>query len=416
MSGLLSRLIPARLRSLRERWWRSRAPVRDIPLDRILMGGEGGMRALAYARLTSDLMRPSTPVAEGPHVRLLREYERVGEALLEPERFVGTAYYANARDCLRIFGDYYPYIFEPAAIRLAALRFVRQFRGGDCSDLPSTGHTAAGEPIEVYPISGSACFELAEGNHRCAFAVLAGQAVIRARVLPGSQRTPLLELLQSVTWDSGQEELYQPLPLPELAGRWTLIRRCTDRFERMHGFLQAAGLDPAAAGPVLDLGAYFGWFVSRFAAAGYDATGVERDRNAIRVGELVYGNTQGRMIWDDAAVHLRERAGPAGVVSCLSVMHHFLLGRNRIDARAFLHLLDAGTSRVLFLEMGEEHEEWFRASLAGWNAESIKRWVLENSGFVEAVELGRDSDDVLKHRGNFRRMLFAFLKPGARRT
>jgi hypothetical protein len=415
MPTLLSR-VRSKLRSLGERWRRSRAPEREIPLDRILMGGEGGMRALAYARLTGDLMRPSTPVARAPHAQLLREYEQEGEALLEPERFGRTAYYANARDCLRIFGDYYPYVFEPAAIRLAAVRFVRQFRRQDCSDLPAEGHTAAGEPIEVYPIRGSACFELAEGNHRCAFAVLAGQATIRARVLPQPQPTPMLELLQSVVWDSGQEELYQPLPLPELADRWTLIRCCTDRFERMHAFLRSQGLDPAAAGPVVDLGAYFGWFVSQFAAAGYDAAGVERDRNAIRVGELVYGNTRGRMIWDDAAVHLRERAAPAGVVSCLSVMHHFVLGRNRIDALAFLRLLDAGTSRVLFLEMGEEHEEWFRTSLAGWNAGRIKRWVLENSAFVEAVELGRDSDDTLKHRGNFRRMLFAFLKPGVRRA
>jgi len=393
----------------------SRAPagrVAEIPLAKILMGGEGGMRALDYARLTEAPLRPSTPVTESPHAAFLRDFQREGDALLEEGRFAQTAYYRNARDCLRIFGDYYPYIHEPAAIRLAAVRFSRQFLKQDCSDLPAAGHSAAGEPIQVYPVEDSDCFELAEGNHRCAFATLAGQTSIRARIINQPNPTPMMELLRRVLWDSGQHELYQPVPLPELAGRWQLIRRCTDRFERMRGFLAGAGLAPGGDVRVLDLGAYFGWFVSQFCRAGYDCAGVERDRNAIRLGELVYGNIQGRVIWDDAAVYLGEPGKPHDVVSCLSVMHHFVLGRNRIDALAFLRLLDARTGKVLFLEMGEEHEEWFKESLQGWNAARIKEWVLANSSFTGAVELGRDEDHLLKHSTNFRRMLFAFTKPG----
>ena len=60
--------------------------------------------------------------------------------------------------------------------------------------------------------------------------------------------------------------------------------------------------------------------------------------------------------------------------------------------------------------MGEEHEAWFSRSLAGWNKDSIKKWVLDNSEFKNAYELGRDDDNVGLHRGNFGRMLIAFTK------
>lgn len=385
----------------------------EIPLHKILMGGEGEMRALAYATLTNDPMRPSTPVAESPHSCFLREFQKEGSALLEEERFSRTTYFKNARDCIRIFGDYYPYIHEPKAIKLAALRFVRQLAREDCSDLPGEGHSPAGEPIRVYTITDSDCFELAEGNHRCAFAVVAGQKTIRARIIDRPNPTPMQQSLRRVLWDSGQNELYQPLPLPEISSRWTLIRQCSDRFERMKAFLAQRGLNPAKTVRVLDIGAYYGWFVSEFTKLGYDGIGVERDQTAIRIGELVYKNTHRRMVWDDATVFLDERKEQFDVISCLSVMHHFVLGKTRIDAEAFLKLLDASTRKVLFLEMGEEHEEWFRKSLRGWNAKRIRQWMLENSSFSEAIELGRDSDHRLKHAGNFQRMLFAFVKRGS---
>jgi hypothetical protein len=80
------------------------------------------------------------------------------------------------------------------------------------------------------------------------------------------------------------------------------------------------------------------------------------------------------------------------------------------SAGEFLKLLNERTRKVLFLEMGEEHEQWFERSLAGWNKDFIKNWVIENTDFKIAHELGRNSDNKGRFRNNFGRMLFAFEK------
>ena len=161
---------------------------------------------------------------------------------------------------------------------------------------------------------------------------------------------------------------------------------------------------------VVDIGSYYGWFVNRFVVAGYNALGIERDRQAIHIGELVYGNLEGRVLWDDARIALSEQATQSDVICCLSVMHHYVMGKYSTSSTEFLKVLNEWTRKVLFFEMGEEHEIWFSRSLAGWNKDKIKEWVLENSGFKQAYELGRDGDGVGPYRGNFGRMLLAFTK------
>ena len=161
---------------------------------------------------------------------------------------------------------------------------------------------------------------------------------------------------------------------------------------------------------VVDIGSYYGWFVSRFVAAGYNAVGIERDRQAIHIGQLVYGNLEGKVLWDDARTALSEEAIQSDVICCLSVMHHYVMGKYSTSADEFLKLLNERTRKVLFLEMGEEHEQWFARSLAGWNKDLIKNWVIENTDFKIAHELGRDSDNKGRYRNNFGRMLFAFEK------
>ena len=41
-----------------------------VPIDKLLRGGENGIRAYKYAEITNEFLRPSTLVSDGSHVKL----------------------------------------------------------------------------------------------------------------------------------------------------------------------------------------------------------------------------------------------------------------------------------------------------------------------------------------------------------
>jgi hypothetical protein len=53
--------------------------ILGIPVQKILLGGEGDLRAKQYPYLTGDLLRPSTRALSGPHATFLADYERLGD-------------------------------------------------------------------------------------------------------------------------------------------------------------------------------------------------------------------------------------------------------------------------------------------------------------------------------------------------
>jgi 2-polyprenyl-3-methyl-5-hydroxy-6-metoxy-1,4-benzoquinol methylase len=387
----------------------SQPKIREIPVQKILLGGEGPFRAKQYSYLTGDLLRPSTRASSGPHATFLADYERLGERIFDRDILETTSYYKNARDCIRVLGGYFPYCISPDRIVLTAKRFALQFEGKSVAHLPAEGHSREGEVIEVSTIRDSDCYELMEGNHRVAFAARRNQKFITAKVRFQANHTPLQEMVLN-GWESRAKEVYQPLGLPEFERSWILLRDCEARFDKMLRFLRVRQLWADQVDRIVDVGSYYGWFVSRFAAAGYNAHGIETDRQAIRIGKLVYGNLEGRVLWGDARTALNEAAMPSDVVCCLSVIHRYIMGKTCNSADELLKLLNEHTRKVLFFEMGEEHEQWFAQSLAGWNKEFIKNWVIKNTDFKIAHELGRDSDSKGRYKNNFGRMLFAFEK------
>jgi hypothetical protein len=388
----------------------TRPKLMEIPVKKILLGGEGDLRAKQYAYLTGDLLRPSTRALSGPHAMFLADYERFGEKIFDQDIFETTTYYKNARDCIRVFGGYFPSSLSPDQIVLSAKRFALQFEGKSVAHLPAEGHSPEGEIIKVFTVRDSDCYELMQGNHRVAFAARRNQEFITANVQFDPNYTPLQEMVLNVAWESGANDLYQPLGLPEFESSWILLRDCKARFDKMLQFLRERQLGADRVDRVIDIGSYYGWFVSQFVSSGYNAVGIERDRHAIHIGELVYGNLAGRVLWDDARTALSEQATQSDVICCLSVMHHYVMGKYSTSAKEFLKLLNERTRKVLFFEMGEDHEQWFARSLAGWNKDFIKSWIIENTEFRIAHELGRDSDNRGRYRNNFCRMLFAFEK------
>jgi hypothetical protein len=400
-----------RVASLRENYGRlaAKARLKTIRVDACLLGGDNGLTSAKFARLAGDIRRASRPISEWPHVKLLRQYDVVGEPLWESGVFEQTEYYQNALLNIEIFGNYHGAV-NPDQVRWGAHRFVDEYRGAS-ETLPRQNgerYERDSEEIAVRPILYSQCFQVIEGHHRLAIAHARGVPEVRAVIKQPPVMTPVQELLMDVLWIKGRRELYQPIDSPELAD-WVLIRRCTDRLAKMTAFLRAERLVPYEGGSYLDVASNYGWFVSEMEKAGFRAEGVERDPFAISVGREMYGLGPAPVHRADSVMFLRGLKTQYEVISCFSLMHHFILNDFGTTPEELLRLLDAATSQVLFFDMGQEHE-YPNSSLAGWDVDRIHSWLQTNSTFKRIVRLGPDEDGVPPNQNNFGRMLFACVR------
>ncbi|GKS58305.1 hypothetical protein YTPLAS18_18320 [Nitrospira sp.] len=140
---------------------------------------------------------------------------------------------------------------------------------------------------------------------------------------------------------------------------------------------------------------------------GFCAQGVEIDWAACKIGEKVYGLERKQIMQSDAVEFLRTSNRSYDVVSCFSLLHHFVMGSAYVSAQEMMRLLDDKTRYVLFLDMGQDHEEWFRDRLRGWNSDFIEEWLKKNTSFKTIHRLGADSDNVPPFENNYGRTLFA---------
>lgn len=382
--------------------------TRTVPMDKLLWGGEAGTPAGKYARITGNLLRPSTPIAHTPHVELLTTYQKMGDRALEPPFFEQSAYYRNAVESMNISGSFFD-CRRPADVVNHARRFVNVFTGQAEKGATVKHASLATMPVQVRRIAYSdGCYEIVDGHHRLAIACARHRKSHKVYVRREKPvRTPLQQLVLDVFWTRGKRLLYQPIASPELGSKWHLVRRCTDRFGMMRSYLESLGIEGAGSNYV-DLGSSYGWFIDQLQKLGFDAWGVERDPAAIELGQLVYGVLPERVHKQDLVAFMETGHERYDVVSCFSVIHHFALGLGSVSADEFLRLLDRLTTKVLFFDTGQEHEMWFSESLRGWNPDFIADWVRRNSSFTHVRALGVDQDWQLPgQKFNYGRTLFA---------
>ena len=385
--------------------WRSGTV--EVPIERILLGGQNRLDAHAFASGIGDPMWASTRLVDGPHVRLLEEF---ADAAPSEEAILASDYGCMARDCVALSGHFFS-ADDDAGIVQVARRFLAHARQGidDPERLPH--QSSPGDPVRLAPVRASDCFQVVDGHHRLAAAWVAGERVVPAQVKRLPVRTPLQEVLDAMSWIGGERLLYQPVAAPELEQSWVTVRRCTDRLGAMRRVLADLGLQPAGSS-YLDVACCYGWFVDQLGQWGFDAQGVERDPLGQEVAAMAYGVPAERVVVGDAVDFLRDTSRRWDVVSCFSLLHHFVLGRGSSDAAELVRLLDRVTGRVLFLDTGQEHEAWFGRSLRGWDTARVASFLVEHGSFDRVVDLGPDQDAVPPYEQNYGRHLFACIKDG----
>lgn len=271
-----------------------------VRFDQLLVGAQGGWTAREFAERTDDLLWPSTPFLEGPHVGLLRLADEVPE--LSDEQILDSPYGRLGMRCIKAGGNYFGGTDE-AGVVAAARAFIARYRGEE----PPGGtrrpqQSGPQDPVLVAPVRGSDQYQILDGHHRLAIAAMSGAdgASVVAKWLPVT--TPLQDLLLRMSWLDGTRELYQPIDAPELRSGWTTVRQCTDRLAKMDAFLGERGI---TGGRYLDVASCYGWFVARMGERGFDAEGVERDPLAVPLGRAVYGLPDGVVSTGDCVDFLR---------------------------------------------------------------------------------------------------------------
>jgi len=371
---------------------------KKIEIDKILLGGEGDLPGWKYSLMSNDLIRCSTRVSNGPHAKLLEDFEKKGNNIFDFDVFSNTDYYRNVEKCIDIFGEYFPGISNPRDSIELAKKFVRDFI--ECSDV-----TFKKRPLQVVKIRGCNFYQLKQGNHRAAISSRSGARYVHAFVHRWkTETTPVQFLLNLVRWEKNEHIIYQPLNFPEISSEWKTARACTDRLNLMLSFLESKNI---YSGSYLDIGSYYGWFLEKFSSAGFTITGIEKDFIASLIGTIQQPILNGKVINEDAFQFLSKTKIIFDVTSCMSIVHHQLSGRENGDATKSLQLLDQHTQKVLFFEMGQESEEWFQETLKGWNPASIEKWILNCTSFTKVYKLGTDQDGIGNFHGNYGRTLFA---------
>jgi hypothetical protein len=387
---------------LRDRLSRNRRQV--VSFDRLLVGGWNGMSASRFAEATGLLLDPSTQLRDSAQVDLLRRFDALGERIYDADAIRETPYFARISAAAEISGHHRGAHTEEDLLNVAR-EFVDRYR-----DLPipyRPGRSTTTVLPRVRRINRSECYEIRDGHHRLAIALARGESDAEVIVERPTSTTPLQKLLRQMSWLDGQVRLYQPVALPEVA-TWPLMRRCGDRLTMMNEFLAQRHDTPLPmVHSYLDVGACYGWFVSAMEFQGYNARGIEQDPLAGTLAELVYGLAPGRITTGDGVELLRHDTQRYDVVSCFSVLHHFVLGRGSTSAEELIELLDKVTGDVLFLDTGEGHESWFQLVLPEWTPDYARQWILDHSSFTDVQALGRDHDDVPPFENKYGRTLFA---------
>jgi hypothetical protein len=383
--------VPAKVRKVistvvLRRPWRVR-----VPIDRLLLGAPAGWTPWEFAERTDNLLWPSTRLVDGPHVDLLRHENPDDEEILQ------SPYGRMARRCVDAGGTYLGATNDAEIVAVA-----RAFLDDDGAADPN------GEPNQVLvaPIRASDCFQVIEGHHRLAHAAARGETSIRVRARWIPVSTPLQDLLLRMSWLDGSRELYQPIDSPELRKSWTTVRRCTDRLEKMQNLLSERQI----TGSYLDVASCYGWFVAAMGRAGFDAYGMEYDSLAVPLGRAVYDLSDGQVVTGDATELLASTERTWDVVSCFSLLHHFVLDRRSVSPEVLVKLLDRVTNEVLFIDTGQEHEQWLRKDLSGWSPTFIAEYLRRNTTFDTIIDLGSDEDARPPYAANYGRHLFACVR------
>lgn len=144
----------------------------------LLMGCQVGLEPNTFADVTNDRWGRSTPMNRSPHVELLRSAMSVNRALSDDE-IKSTNYWKFAQDLLEISGDFFGMKSDHDV--LGVVRNFVDWGLGESTRITLSGGSRIEDGVLVARVPGCAKFQIIDGHHRVAVAILKGEATIAVR-------------------------------------------------------------------------------------------------------------------------------------------------------------------------------------------------------------------------------------------
>ena len=382
----------------------------EVPMHRILLGGQNGHTAAEYAARSGDLPGHRGGCSEGPHAELLRRATR-GE--LDDEEILTSPYGAMARDLHQA---------QRALLRGRRRRRHRAGRPG----LPGprrrgrdgvreagaerAGHSGAARPRPGLGLLPGRRRTPPGGRARAWPATTCVPA--RVRRIPGDHPAP-----GPAGPDVVDRRPARALP----AGRRPGARALLDHGASLSrtGSTRWTSCSPTSAScapgsTYLDVASCYGWFVAEMSRLGFDAPASSATRWPRQLGPAVYGIAQPeQIVTGDAVEFLSGDAGPWDVVSCFSLLHHFVLGRGSVDAdRAVPAAGPSDRPGAVPRHRPGARGVVPRSRCAGWDADTSREFLERYGTFDRVIDLGPDQDAVPPYEENYGRHLFACVRNG----
>lgn len=391
----LSRVLPF-WRALRQHL-RHRPGFRTVPAASLLMGGQAGRDATAFAAATGTLRYGSMPMEASPHVALLRAAMSRGG--LSDAELVASEYWQFAERVRRVSGDFFG-ARDDEELLAVSRNFVEWAMGRS----PRVT-TRSGSPFEdnvlVARVAGTHLFQVVDGHHRVAAAIARGVADIEVQLTWLHALTPLQEQLLELDGPDSRT-LRQPLPVRELGDRWTVRRNCPHRLLRMLRFVQQEPPGDAGAASYLDVGADYGWFLHEMKLLGWQVLGIERDPLAAELATSFLDLTVDELAVGEWSAVTRELEEKFDVVSCFDFARSVDWTSADPRARDLLCALDHATAGVLFVDGGDH------ADGAPQGSAALVEFVLAHSSFTRSHDLGDNVDPLGDWSTGYGSRLLAF--------
>lgn len=194
--------------------------------------------------------------------------------------------------------------------------------------------------------------------------------------------------------------LYQPVTADSINEDALILRNSQDRLDSMINFCQNRYKNSFSEKTFLDIGCCYGFFVNGFKDVCSKVMGIDYGDKEVRMSKIFYPNIANDIRQEDFTENIDDY-DEYDIVAALSIMHGIIISDGLDFASEMLKKIDEKTKDVLFIDMGQEHEDEYKNSLSGWNQDSIQEWIKKETTFDVCEILITDSDPM------FGRTLFA---------
>lgn len=204
-----------------------------------------------------------------------------------------------------------------------------------------------------------------------------------------------------------EKYLYQPITNKNIEKNKIIVRNCKDRSDAMISFCKKYFKKDFSNQTFFDIGTAYGYFMNTFGKYCKGSYGIENNKLHLKNAQLFYPEEFKNIIQEDFTDYLLEiKDREYDIVASLSSINTYFRNDSTIKPEEIIKEIDRITSKVLFFEMGQGHEDWYKKDLPGWDEEKIKSWLLDNTTFDFCEPIIKDSDSVGDFAENYGRTIF----------